>query len=408
MTLIVSGDPAFLNSVASAINEICPCDIFFVDVDGKVRRNKGADCKCYCDHRAGCNLIRRFVSTSAKFTIVISQGGGLYNESINKAFWNPSDFGVDLNDDGTTGSFPSMVLAHEQVHALVDLKKLSPPDEEHFVVRGENQVREENDHALRIEYNAEPVPNHTGDVIETDDEHDCDCKDRKARKLIKGTPGEPESSSIHQDPTSDPLETFVARTHPYLVMQYRRAVRARERSAHYDYIHDLMTRFDHAPAAVRLESVGVAGGYRVILIGVEDDQVTLISNLVLNGNPARPYVGELGRLLEYRLSVSQDTTSALDRIARMPFAPGIGGDLHSSDGAVDFLWTNRDAEPRRTALYGNTYEALHGHWERPSDQDDWERWDAITETFALWRRLMLENPDPVAVIAPPASRRRSR
>jgi hypothetical protein len=182
-----------------------------------------------------------------------------------------------------------------------------------------------------------------------------------------------------------------------------RAIRRRSQAAHLPYIDRLEDRFLNAKFATRLEMVGIAGEFRVIWLAILEDSITLVSNLSLNESRTRPFVGELGALIEYRLALDSALSRAAQEIVHHSFDPGVGGDERTADGAFDLLSVQGSGETRRTGLYGYAYEALHGVWAAPEDALHRGRWDAITATLALWRQLMLARREDADVIAAPAA-----
>jgi hypothetical protein len=200
-----------------------------------------------------------------------------------------------------------------------------------------------------------------------------------------------------------PFDDALSRVDPYIVRQYERALRTRERAEHLPFVRTLGARFDSAQFGVLLETVGIVAEYRVIWIAIEDNAISIVTNLVLNEMPARPFAGRLGPLVEYSLPFNDILDRPAANLSRLPFEDGVGGDVATSDGAVDFLWVKNPNRTRHTALYGYTYEAYHGAWVPPSDANDLARWNAITEAYAFWRELMRTPPMTVRVLAPAAT-----
>jgi hypothetical protein len=129
-------------------------------------------CGCYCDHRAGCNMVADLVNTTRAILIQYSAGDSGYSK--NRIWWSTSD--KDFGDRDVCGSrkIPAWLqLAHELVHARLE----SSLNNETNAIRGENQVRLEWCIAMRAEYKNVTVPDFRDGILDNGNrpEYGCDC-----------------------------------------------------------------------------------------------------------------------------------------------------------------------------------------------------------------------------------------
>lgn len=172
MSLIVKVTPdgAFAMQVQTALMEMCGCQSVVVDpITGQVTIGV-MSCTCYCDHRAGCNLLTDLVNDARTIPIYLSEvGSGWKNGAV---WWYPRE--EDFNDPDVCGGTKipaSILLAHELVHARLD------SNNEDDAVRGENQIRLERCMPMRMEY-GHVVPDFRVGILDASNrpEYGCNCR----------------------------------------------------------------------------------------------------------------------------------------------------------------------------------------------------------------------------------------
>lgn len=187
MTLVISTrSRRFRRQVASALREICPCFTFNVAANGIVtaRQIRGRDefCKCYCAHRAGCNLISDLINHAQRVTIRRTGRGNSHNPRRRRVRWNPIRRRGGRNARGDRRRPPSVGLAHELIHAHHTIngnrgqgRTNGIPNEEINTSRGENQIRREMGEPQRTHYGRRRIPNPGQGNIDASDRHRCGC-----------------------------------------------------------------------------------------------------------------------------------------------------------------------------------------------------------------------------------------
>ena len=169
LTVEVTSDGSFANLVQNALRQMCGCQSVVVDaMSGKVSTGP-MSCGCYCDHRAGCNLLTDLVNDPRAITIWFSASSSGYDN--NEVWWYTHD--VDFGDSDVCGGTiisASILLAHELVHALLD----SYTEDE--AVRGENQIRMERCMAMRKEYAGYAVADFRVGVLDASNRPAYACK----------------------------------------------------------------------------------------------------------------------------------------------------------------------------------------------------------------------------------------
>ena len=186
--------------VLGYLKNICPCFKYEsgsykkLEIGGEKKKysklttykniNNKEFCECYCDHRAGCNLIFKLINQDGKIAILKNSElgeGSKYKPNkktilINK--WKRRY--IDTNKGKKRGK-PYMKFAHELIHTLDDLEgKLDLSDgklqEEDNAVRGANQIRKElgfNYH--RTTHGDRNVPQPTKKYLDVGDKFGCKC-----------------------------------------------------------------------------------------------------------------------------------------------------------------------------------------------------------------------------------------
>ena len=155
-------------------------------------------------------------------------------------------------------------------------------------------------------------------------------------------------------------------------------------AAQVDHSHPLLSA---AEWEITLESIGLDGLYRALVIAVEGANVRMLTNFTLRPAGAMPYLSAPGSILVLSEAVSQplaDKISAL--LSRLQFAEGAGGSTTASDGAVSFLKIRHGTQEVSTQLYFDQYPATANFWTRP-DGIDATRWDAINAVYETWRDI---------------------
>jgi hypothetical protein len=176
-------DFAFRGQVIAALSELCPCHTIFVDAGGTIQAVpfKGTHdqfCRCYCSHRASCNLIADLVSSVNVYSILPAGGGNSYTQGNRTVNWNPNRRQGGRNTRGDTNRPTSIGLGHELIHAVHhDKGRLGPTrrQEEHNTVRGENQLRDEMGEPDRTHYGPGGVPNRNQQDIDERERYSCCC-----------------------------------------------------------------------------------------------------------------------------------------------------------------------------------------------------------------------------------------
>ena len=172
LTVEVTPDGTFTTLVQDALRMICPCQSVAVNPATGAVSISAMACLCYCDHRAGCNMLADLVNDSRPILIEYSSGSSGYKD--NEVWWATHD--VDFGDRDVCGNtlIPAWLqLAHELVHARLN----STINNEDEAVRGENQVRLERCIPMREQYKNETVPEFREGVLDDSNrpEYGCDC-----------------------------------------------------------------------------------------------------------------------------------------------------------------------------------------------------------------------------------------
>lgn len=168
--------------VIVALSELCPCDIFFAGAGGVINRAPRSTgdryCKCYCGHRAGCNLISGLINSATSYHIIITGGGNGYHPPTNTISWNPNRAMGGRNSRGDNRRPTSIGLGHELVHAVHDdsgTLGATRAVEEDNTVRAENQLRDEIGETDRTHYGRRRVRNRNQPNIDGSDRMNCGC-----------------------------------------------------------------------------------------------------------------------------------------------------------------------------------------------------------------------------------------
>lgn len=431
MTIRVRGSSDFRKVALTAFDEIGPCDQRAFIADGQVQTVLGNDCQCLCSHPAGSNLLRDLDSWNQTLTIkpsAVGSGSSFYNYNDNYIIWDSQDYEMNSDHDmcGGVATTPSIMLAHEMVHALHDklntLQLADPQEEEFAAVRGENQVRLELCWPPRIEY-GDPVPNYNLPDISTIGPTPCNCGSswtsffpisnhlRCARHIsgrchspviaiknlvkliITSTPRDRRRIPPMQQQAA--FEQMLGDVDDDVANLIRFALRRRAASEHYERAERLTEAMLASSRGFALESVDIGGRHRVIVVRAVDGsdpgsgRVVMDTNLKLS--PAwRPpssemFVGPTGAF---------ETKSARTQGDRRPdlpeFPPGASGDAGTIGGTAHLLTVKDGDTIRRTVIYGYTHPAFHEFWSEPSDED-LPRWKAVNRAFEIWRDWMSDD-----------------
>lgn len=403
MSLIVKvTDAEFPKLVQDALLKMCGCQGVAVDpMTGQV--SIGAmSCACYCDHRAGCNLMTDLVKDARTIPIYRSAYSSGYEAG--EVWWLPIDE-VGFSDEdvcGGTTLLASIVLAHELVHAKFDVGSSG----EDTVVRGENQLRLERCLPMRKEYRNESVPDFRVGVLDASNrpEYGCTCSVCRGglRKTVnrwlcmlhsmyclptsisalwmsKSAKAPQELRSFFQVEGDTPVDLAIAHA-----LKVRRRI---PMAGQVDHSEPLLP---DAEVELALEGIGLQGVYRALLIAVKGDTVRMLTNFVLK--PGRnPYLDDPGAALVLFEATSQPLADGIKaRLTRVQFADGNGGPPNASDGAVHFLKLRQGDRRQRLALYFYHYPATANQWTRPAGIDG-PRWDAIDTVYEIWREIV-SNP----------------
>jgi hypothetical protein len=398
-------DSEFPKLVQGALAKMCGCQSVAVDpVTGRV--SIGAmSCSCYCDHRAGCNLLTDLVNDPRLIPVFRSADSSGYEAG--EVWWFPVD--EDFSDDdvcGGTKISASILLAHELVHAHFDSY------DEDIAVRGENQVRLERCMPMRMEYSNETVADFRVGVLDSSNrpEYGCECSAWRGgfcatfqRMLcilhsmycipnsfnslwtFKWIRRVPWPRPVPSGPEMTPLELTIAR-----------ALRVRARIPMADQVDHSEPLLPDADWEVALEHVGLHGVYRALLIAVSGAEVKMLTNFVLQPGQ-QPYLANPGATLALSGAVSQPLADSISaRLSQLQFSDGEGGPTDASDGSVHFLKLGHGQQQQRVALYFHHYPATSNQWTRPGGVDG-PRWDAINAIYEIWRDIVTNpavNPSP--------------
>jgi hypothetical protein len=163
-----------------------------------------------------------------------------------------------------------------------------------------------------------------------------------------------------------------------------------------DHSHPLLP---DAEWEVTLESIGLVGMYRALVVAVRGDQVRMLTNFTLRPS-GPPYLSAPGATLAASQGQSQSLADDIRaRLSQLQFSEGGGGSTTAADGAVTFLTIRHGSQERKTALYFYHFPASANHWRRP-DGVDGERWDAINTVYEIWRDVVSSpavNPSPTSM-----------
>jgi hypothetical protein len=191
-TLRVRGDRDFKRRLVDALLIICPCynptvnddnTIGFTPLTGSDNQGNDLFCPCYCDHRAGCNLLLDLVTENQETTIK-SGHANEYDPDDHEVTWNrratpevPIEDGAGDEQDAETPT--AITLGHELIHAVHDAKGTRSDnefEEESNTVRGENELRDETGGPRwRTRHRGRRVPNHRGGDLDKSIRANCEC-----------------------------------------------------------------------------------------------------------------------------------------------------------------------------------------------------------------------------------------
>lgn len=188
MAIRIDGTPRFRERVIAALGEICPCFEYTLAADGGVtarpRLPRDLFCDCYCDRRAGCNLLDDLINDRNSVTISSTQSGSRYDTNTRDLRWNPNNRPQVRTVQGRRATPASLVLGHELVHAqhhnagtLADGETNGQSNEEINASRGENQLRAERRPPVppRTHHGGLPVPNPQQPDLDDRDRQNCGC-----------------------------------------------------------------------------------------------------------------------------------------------------------------------------------------------------------------------------------------
>ena len=394
LTVEVTTDGVFTNLVQDALAEICGCQSVAVDpITGKVTTGPMA-CACYCDHRAGCNLLSDLVNDPRVISIKFSEYSSGYDTGVVWWYTRDVDFG-DLDVCGGTLEQASIQLAHELVHARLDSTN------EDDAVRGENQIRMERCLPMRKEYVSETVADFRVGVLDASNRkvNRCKCGFLRGGLFKSSKRWMCVLHSMYCFPKSEAgfwtyrsaKRMIVSRSHVNsegntpIPLRITQALKVRTRipmAAQVDHSHPLLPAADWE---ITLESIGLDGLYRALIIAVKGAEVKMLTNFTLRPNGAMPYLSAPGTMLVLSEAVSQPLADKIRALlSRLQFAEGAGGSTTASDGAVTFLRIRHGAQEVSTQLYFWQYPATANHWIRPEGIDA-QRWDAINTIYEIWR-----------------------
>lgn len=155
------------DSLANALNQLCPCFEWYVKSDGTVGNrprdlNEEELCDCLRKHTVGCNLLGDLAGAEDTVDINGTTGGNSQDGDPEIVVeWNPSEMEGGPNSSGDRKRPPSVGLAHELIHAHHEINGNDRTDgdvagglqdEEQQTTRGENQIREELGEPARVRY----------------------------------------------------------------------------------------------------------------------------------------------------------------------------------------------------------------------------------------------------------------
>jgi hypothetical protein len=142
---------------------------------------------------------------------------------------------------------------------------------------------------------------------------------------------------------------------------------------------------------VVMEIIGLEGLFRFVSLAVKGSEVKMLTNFTLRGTGVRAYLGPPAAALTSTLVLAQSVADDInDKLRRLQYAEGGGGDETGFDGEVHFLTLRSPAKVVRMALYFYQYPATAYEWDVP-DGIDGPRWQAINTIYEIWRDL-LTNP----------------
>jgi len=426
--LFIIGDWPFLGRVRTGLKEVCPCrglqSQYLGQVPGAGKwivafEPGGVECACYCALPGGCNLLADIIdlSPAQATTIAESHGDHLYSFSYNRVYYNP-DRGETYSVDtvGNTTTLPSVLLAHELIHAVRDWGGTSKQDddltlEEHETVRGENQIRREHSLPLRLEYDGQYVANYNVGIPDVDetDRHDCECEPKlggcgkyliwlpwELRKRIyffttllrRFRTNRRVRSMTRRSAFVNGFNSLLASADPRIVARTRSAFRTRACSAVSAEVDRYQAAFDGASEAVWVEGIGVVGAYRVTVIMVAAGEIKVLTNLRPPSESSPQYIGEPSDLVEYTVPLARIQAMA-GAISGPAFVNGSGGEV-VADGTVQLLTVKSGGDLTRAIQDGYSYGRISAIPQPPPPDNDLEtaRWNAVSHAYELWHEFM--------------------
>ena len=417
--IVVEGDEAFRQDVAVSLAEICPCCRHVVQTDGSVAVSHDpggtVNRRCYCEHRAGCNLVSDLAAHAETTTIRETGQGNAYCSRTNTVSFNPDSREGGLNTHGDRLRPRSIGLAHALVHALNDHDRpcqMTRHQHEQSAQRGENQIRSEMHQPHRVCEPPQRCEPHSRCEslrgIDTADRYDCSCGSlwrlgigsprRVLRRLKLGVRhmlsrwrsffSPPDEANADADiGTTGSLDSLQSGTGSVPVREVVGLCNAhRSTSNEHARVRALLEEFKDAHTVVALEGVDVESG-RVSFTVVADDGRSVVaeSNLATHKRNGTVAFGATQRPM--RRSIPRTASAApVSTLSATAFASGVGG-AAIYDGTVQFITARHGDRWCEAALYGYRYPLLDPMADTSVESADRDRYQAICRTLEALHAL---------------------
>lgn len=391
MPIVVEGSASFAGQILQLLGKICPCRPLALGAGQRVEIS--ASDQCECDFGAGTGLVSKLAMGSEMLRIVGPCCNSTYSSGT--LFFCP-----DQTLPSCLGECDAplwITLAHELIHALVDLYRPDLPRTEVATARAENQIRREHGLAPRCCYSGDPVPIDGGFLDEEWIPSRPDCPVgainlaadiRKALWTIRWTAEIALAKSGGRDacgtrmipqlaPEATRIDRLIARARVYRNRQpFAAAVdRALERLS------------DQGGLLIHLERIVIDSGVRSLILHSQGGQTVVIANVGVD--PAGPRLVPLGAPMRFDFAPDDDGPAPI----APPFPVGNGGDPEVYDGAITWLEVrDASASPRRTAYYGLRQTLDRCTLGGPLDGPDRARWEAVEDVWARWVALSERTP----------------
>lgn len=395
MPVRIVGSASFAGRVLTELRRICPCRSVAVLADQTV--TLGPADACICSHGAGCGLVSRLVEGPILLRIAGPCCTSTYSAKDRKIYLCPDQRLPSCF--GRPPGPPAVTLAHELIHALLDLYETSVPNTELVTARAENQIRRELGVAPRCCYESDEVPI-TGGFLDgawaPDNPHclpgsiDVEGDVRKALWDVRWTLTRvlADLLGVKECPGTSRRPARRAGTNR-LDRLIERGQRYRDRQAVAPKVDRAVRSLEDEPGVlIHLEQAVVDAGLRTLVLHLGPEWTTAVTNVGVDPDGHR--LVPLGGLYRYRFPATGDPV-----VRPIPsFPEGPGGDPLVFDGATTWL-TVRNGAVASTAYYGLHQPVDPCKSDPPADPGDRKRWEAVNTVYDTWIDLSAKTPTTV-------------